>query len=114
MKKMMTGAALALGVVGAPITALAGEVNGNGRPTQGPAHANSICTFSGRADGGEGEPSGPGAPPPELGPHPAGRAGRADRHRRVPRSGVQRAPQPAACRRRRTLTRSITRTRPTQ
>lgn len=67
MKKMMIGAALALAVVGAPITALAGEVNGNGRPTQGPAHANSICTFSGLADGGEGEPSGPGAPPQNWG-----------------------------------------------
>jgi hypothetical protein len=31
-------------------TALAGEVNGNGDPTQGPAHANSICTFSGQND----------------------------------------------------------------
>jgi hypothetical protein len=31
-------------------TALAGEVNGNGEPTQGPAHANSICTFSGQND----------------------------------------------------------------
>jgi hypothetical protein len=34
--------------------ALAGEVTGNGKDTQGPAHANSICTFSGQND----DPSG--------------------------------------------------------
>ncbi len=36
--------------------ASAGEVTGKGRPTQGPAHANSICAFPGLnddpADGG--------------------------------------------------------------
>ena len=31
-------------------SALAGEVTGNGKPTQGPAHANSICVFSGQND----------------------------------------------------------------
>ena len=31
-------------------TALAGEVNGKGEPTQGTAHANSICSFSGQND----------------------------------------------------------------
>jgi hypothetical protein len=30
--------------------ALAGEVTGNGKPTAGPAHANSICVFSGQND----------------------------------------------------------------
>ena len=30
--------------------ALAGELTGNGKPTAGPAHANSICVFSGRND----------------------------------------------------------------
>ena len=40
--------------------ASAGEVTGTGADTQGPAHANSICAFSGLADGGEGEPAGPG------------------------------------------------------
>src|SRR5690348_15256581 len=30
--------------------ALAGEVTGNGKPTAGPEHANSICTFSGQND----------------------------------------------------------------
>lgn len=41
--------------------ALAGEVTGNGKPTQGPAHANSICVFSGQNDHPEGDPEeGPG------------------------------------------------------
>ena len=31
-------------------TALAGEVTGNGKDTQGTAHANSICSFSGQND----------------------------------------------------------------
>ena len=35
---------------GAASTASAGEITGNGKPTQGPAHANSICTFSGQND----------------------------------------------------------------
>jgi hypothetical protein len=30
--------------------ASAGEVTGNGNPTAGPTHANSICVFSGRND----------------------------------------------------------------
>jgi hypothetical protein len=49
--------------------ASAGEINGNGEPTQGPAHANSICVFSGLEDGHEnpGGPSGPGAPPQNWG-----------------------------------------------
>ncbi len=31
-------------------SASAGEITGNGKPTAGPAHANSICVFSGRND----------------------------------------------------------------
>lgn len=31
-------------------TAFAGEVTGDGKDTQGPAHANSICVFSGQND----------------------------------------------------------------
>jgi hypothetical protein len=63
MKKWIAGAVLAAGIVSVGGTAFAGEVggstNGNGpKATQG--HANSICAFSGLADGGEGEPSGPG------------------------------------------------------
>ena len=30
--------------------ALAGEITGNGKPTAGPDHANSICVFSGKND----------------------------------------------------------------
>jgi hypothetical protein len=30
--------------------ALAGEITGNGKPTAGPTHANSICVFSGQND----------------------------------------------------------------
>jgi hypothetical protein len=51
-------------------SAQAGEVTGNGKPTKGPDHANSICVFSGLADGGEGEPAGPGAPPQSWGQIP--------------------------------------------
>lgn len=52
-------AAVGLLLAGASI-ASAGEVTGTGGSTQGPAHSHSICTFSGLADGGEGEPAGPG------------------------------------------------------
>jgi hypothetical protein len=41
--------------------AFAGEVTGNGKPTAGPAHANSICVFSGQNDNPAGSPEdGPG------------------------------------------------------
>ena len=43
--------------VGASASAAsAGEITGNGKPTAGPAHANSICVFSGLED----EPLSPG------------------------------------------------------
>jgi hypothetical protein len=32
------------------VAAFAGEVTGNGKPTAGPDHANSICVFSGQND----------------------------------------------------------------
>lgn len=41
-------AALLVGALGGP--ALAGEVTGNGKDTQAPAHARSICSFSGLND----------------------------------------------------------------
>ena len=55
--------------------ATAGEVTGNGRDTQGPAHAHSICVFSGLEDGDNdddnipdpGVPHGPGATPQNWG-----------------------------------------------
>jgi len=31
-------------------SAFAGEITGNGKPTAGPTHANSICVFSGKND----------------------------------------------------------------
>ncbi len=48
-------------------SAQAGEKTGTGGDTQGPAHANSICVFSGLEDGEEGTPAGPGAPPQNWG-----------------------------------------------
>jgi hypothetical protein len=51
-------------------SAQAGEKTGTGADTQGPAHANSICVFSGLEDGEEGTPSGPGAPPQNWGQIP--------------------------------------------
>ena len=39
--------------------AFAGEVTGNGKDTQGPAHSNSICAFSGLNDVPEGAPGHP-------------------------------------------------------
>ena len=48
--------------------AMAGEINGNGQPTQGTAHAHSICAFSGLEDGdGAGFPGPGGAPPQNWG-----------------------------------------------
>jgi hypothetical protein len=65
-------AAAIFGVVGAG-TAFAGEINGNGQPTAGPAHANSICVFSGQND----DPSAPiisAEPIPGIAPNgPGGR-----------------------------------------
>ncbi len=48
----ITAAALgaAVLVVAGAAPSFAGEVTGNGKPTQGPAHANSICVFSGQND----------------------------------------------------------------
>ena len=42
--------------------AFAGEITGNGKPTAGPTHANSICVFSGKND----DPT--GSNPDENGP----------------------------------------------
>src|SRR4051794_12468973 len=46
--------------------AFAGEITGSGKPTAGPAHANSICVFSGQND----DPTAPTSPP--LGPNGPG------------------------------------------
>ena len=54
-KKVLLALAVCTAVAGLSAgPALAGEVTGNGKPTQGPANANSICTFSGQND----DPSG--------------------------------------------------------
>ena len=56
MKRFVLVAACVLSITGASAsTVLAGEVTGNGKPTAGPDHANSICVFSGQNDD-------PGAP----------------------------------------------------
>ena len=61
-KRLLAAAFCAAAVAGLSAgPALAGEVTGNGKDTQGPAHANSICSFSGQNDdptGTQGE--GPG------------------------------------------------------
>ena len=44
---LLTAGLLSLAIAG---PALAGEITGNGKPTAGPAHANSICVFSGKND----------------------------------------------------------------
>lgn len=44
---LLTAGMLSLAIAG---PALAGEVTGNGKPTAGPEHANSICVFSGKND----------------------------------------------------------------
>ena len=55
-KLLATGlGSVALVAVGAT-SASAGEVTGNGKATQGPAHANSICVYSGLNDDTAEEP----------------------------------------------------------
>jgi hypothetical protein len=57
---------------GAAGTASAGEINGKGQPAGGEglgvAHANSICAFSGLADGDGAFPGSGRRPAAELGP----------------------------------------------
>jgi hypothetical protein len=53
LRKKSTLAALlcTVAITGASAgAAFAGEITGNGKPTAGPAHANSICVFSGQND----------------------------------------------------------------
>ena len=50
MRKFLTVAAIVVASTAISAPAFAGEVTGNGKPTQGPAHANSICVFSGQND----------------------------------------------------------------
>src|SRR3954454_11696861 len=64
-----TSCAFAILVAGAGASS-AGEVNGNGKPTAGPKHANSICVFSGQND----DPTAPTTGPinPETAPNGPG------------------------------------------
>jgi hypothetical protein len=65
-KATLATAVCTVALVGATAgTAFAGEITGNGKPTQGPAHANSICVFSGHNDD-------PGAPLDGSGPNGPG------------------------------------------
>jgi hypothetical protein len=51
MRQKFTAAICAAILAGLSASAaFAGEISGNGKPTAGPAHANSICVFSGKND----------------------------------------------------------------
>src|SRR6476469_8752313 len=72
MKGMKSVVAAGIGVAALVVAssgpAFGGEITGKGKPTQGPAHANSICAFSGLEDGdGAGFPGPGGAPPQNWG-----------------------------------------------
>src|SRR5512132_4239807 len=65
-RSMLAAAFCAAAVAGLGANAaLAGEITGNGKPTAGPDHANSICVFSGKNDD-------PGAPLDGSGPNGPG------------------------------------------
>jgi hypothetical protein len=65
-KSMLAAALCAVAIAGASASAaFAGEITGNGKPTAGPTHANSICVFSGKNDD-------PGAPLDGTGPNGPG------------------------------------------
>jgi hypothetical protein len=68
MKSVVAASFAAAFLVSVTGPATAGEITGNGKPTQGPAHANSICVYSGLEDGdGNGFPGPGGAPPQNWG-----------------------------------------------
>ena len=65
-KAAIAGAVCAFALVSVNASAaFAGEVTGSGKPTAGPAHANSICVFSGHNDD-------PTAPLDDSGPNGPG------------------------------------------
>ena len=88
MKSMVAaGIGVAALVVAGSGPAFGGEITGSGKPTQGPAHANSICSFSGLEDGdGAGFP-GPGGAPPQNWGHSKGAFGATPAERKA--SGFQ-------------------------
>ena len=60
MRRFLLAAMLAATMVIASAgVAFAGEITGKGKPTAAPAHANSICAFSGQNDTPGGEDGGP-------------------------------------------------------
>src|SRR3954464_4049497 len=68
MRKLLAAAVIVVATAGITAPAFAGEITGTGKPTNGPAHANSICSFSGLEDGdGAGFPGPGGAPPQNWG-----------------------------------------------
>jgi len=67
-KILITIATASLVVVGTAAASSAGEVTGTGRPTAGPAHANSICVFSGQND----DPTAPRTLDEDLAPNGPG------------------------------------------
>src|SRR5215468_4865684 len=72
MRKLLTAAAIVVASMAISAPAFAGEITGNGKPTQGPPHANSICVFSGQND----DPTAPitsASPTPEAPNGPGGR-----------------------------------------
>ena len=74
LRKAIVTAVCAIAVVGMSASAaFAGEITGNGKPTQGPAHANSICVFSGQNDD-PGAPIVSADPTPEAPNGPGGRS----------------------------------------
>jgi hypothetical protein len=70
MRKWLTVTAIVVASTAMSSPAFAGEITGNGTPTQGPAHANSICVFSGQND----DPTAPITSDPTQAPNgPGGR-----------------------------------------
>ena len=68
LRTILIPAAGVVAAVALATPAQAGEITGSGKPTQGPAHANSICVFSGLEDGdGAGFPGPGGAAPQNWG-----------------------------------------------
>ncbi|HEY2940550.1 MAG TPA: hypothetical protein VGJ27_12125 [Gaiellaceae bacterium] len=68
-KSMLAAAVCAFTVAGASASAaFAGEITGNGKPTAGPAHANSVCVFSGKND----DPGAPISLDPKIAPNGPG------------------------------------------
>jgi hypothetical protein len=63
MRSRLAVAACTAAVAGVGVSAaLAGEITGNGKPTAGPTHANSICVFSGQNDDPTAPLDGPNGP----------------------------------------------------